>query len=162
MEIELWASELSEFDENSESGFNCGTLRISFLLIWGLNCCREILDCEELEFVNSLDWYLLEFISIYFLWFYFVRESILQVRILGWFWNLWLVSFLVLAAPLVQTAGRGRAQQRRGAYSTCKLILEMCASFLLLNLLNPHMIYNMLLSSLTWGETCMLDSFEVW
>ena len=41
--------------------------------------------------------------------------------------------------PPVQTAGRGRAQQRRGAHSTCKLILEMCASFLILKLLNPHM-----------------------
>ena len=56
-------------------------------------------------------------------------------------------SFLVLAAPPVRTASRGRAQQRRGAHSTSKLILEMCASFLLLNLLNPHMCYNMLLSS---------------
>ena len=60
------------------------------------------------------------------------------------------VLFLVLAAPPVQTAGRGRAHLRRGAHSTCKLILEMCASFLLLNLLNPHMFYNMLLSSLTY------------
>ena len=59
-----------------------------------------------------------------------------------------LVRFLVLAAPPVQTAGRGRAQQRRGAHSTCKLILEMCASFLLLNLLNSHIFYNILLSSL--------------
>ena len=38
-------------------------------------------------------------------------------------------SFLVLAASPVQTAGRGRAQQRRGAHSTCKLILEMCVRF---------------------------------
>ena len=47
--------------------------------------------------------------------------------------------FSGLAAPPVQTAGRGRAQQRRGVHSTCKLILEMCASFLILKLLNPHM-----------------------
>ena len=51
------------------------------------------------------------------------------------------VLFLVLAAPPVQIAGRGRAQQRRGARSTCKLILEMCASFLILKFLNPHMFY---------------------
>ena len=59
-----------------------------------------------------------------------------------------IVVFSYLAAPPVQTAGRGRAHLRRGAHSTCKLILEMCAGFLLLNLLNPHMFYNMLLSSL--------------
>ena len=52
-----------------------------------------------------------------------------------------LVPFLVLAAPPVQTAGRGRAQRRRGAHSTCKLILKMCESFLILKLLNPHMFY---------------------
>ena len=47
--------------------------------------------------------------------------------------------FSCLAAPPVQIAGRGRAHLHRGAHSTCKLILEMCASFLILNLLNPHM-----------------------
>ena len=50
-------------------------------------------------------------------------------------------SFLVLAAPPVRTAGPGRAQQRRGAHSTCKLIFEMCAGFLILKFLNPHMLY---------------------
>ena len=50
-------------------------------------------------------------------------------------------SFLVLAAPPVQTAGRGRAHLRRGAHSTCKLILKICASFLILKFLNPHMFY---------------------
>ena len=50
-------------------------------------------------------------------------------------------SFLVLAAPPVQTAGRGRAHLRRGAHSTCKLIFEMCAGFLILKLLNPHILY---------------------
>ena len=49
--------------------------------------------------------------------------------------------FSGLAAPPVRIAGRGRAQQRRGAHSTCKLILEMCAGFLILKLLNPHMFY---------------------
>ena len=49
--------------------------------------------------------------------------------------------FSYLAAPPVQTAGRGRAYLRRGAHSTCMLILEMCAGFPLLNLLNPHMLY---------------------
>ena len=39
--------------------------------------------------------------------------------------------FSCLAAPPVRTAGRGRAQQGRGAHSTCKLILEICASFLI-------------------------------
>ena len=43
--------------------------------------------------------------------------------------------FLILAAPPVRSVGRGRAQQRRGAHSTCKLILEMCARFLILKLL---------------------------
>ena len=52
-----------------------------------------------------------------------------------------LVRFLILAAPPVQTAGRGRAHLRRGAHSTCKLISEMCASFLILKLVNPHMFY---------------------
>ena len=52
-----------------------------------------------------------------------------------------MVIFLVLAAPPVQTAGRGRAHQRRGAHSTCKLIFEMCAGFLLSRFLNPHMFY---------------------
>ena len=52
--------------------------------------------------------------------------------------------FSCLAAPPVRTAGRGRAQQRRGAYSTCKLMLEMCESFLILKLLNPHMFYEYL------------------
>ena len=52
-----------------------------------------------------------------------------------------LVPFLILAAPPVQTAGRGRAQRRSGAHSTCKLILEMCESFLILKLLNTHMFY---------------------
>ena len=42
-------------------------------------------------------------------------------------------SFFILAAPPVQTAGRGRAQQRRGAHSTCKLIIDLYAGFLLLN-----------------------------
>ena len=60
---------------------------------------------------------------------------------LGWFWDSWLVVFLVLAAPPVQTAGRGRTHLRTGAHSTCKLILEMCAGFLILKLLNPHMFY---------------------
>ena len=50
-------------------------------------------------------------------------------------------SFLVLAAHPVQTAGRGRAHLRRGAHSTCKLILEMCAGFLISKFLNPHMFY---------------------
>ena len=40
-------------------------------------------------------------------------------------------SFLILAAPPVQTAGRGRTQRRRGAHSICKLISEMCAGFLI-------------------------------
>ena len=73
----------------------------------------------------------------------FVRESILEVRILSWFLKVLFIvrSFSGLAAPPVRSAGRGRAQQRRGAHSTCKLILEMCASFLILNLLNPHMLY---------------------
>ena len=50
-------------------------------------------------------------------------------------------SFLVLAAPPVQTAGRGRAQQRRGAHSTCKLIFDLCAGFPVLKVINPHMFY---------------------
>ena len=50
-------------------------------------------------------------------------------------------SFSCLAAPPVQTAGRGRAHLRKGAHSTCKLIFEMCAGFLILKLLNPHMFY---------------------
>ena len=74
----------------------------------------------------------------------FVRESILEVRILSWFLKVLFIVrffFLILAAPPVRSAGRGRAQQHRGAHSTCKLILEMCASFLILNPLNPHMLY---------------------
>ena len=51
------------------------------------------------------------------------------------------VPFSGLAAPPVPSAGRGRAQQHRGAHSTCKLILEMCASFLILKFLNPHIFY---------------------
>ena len=73
--------------------------------------------------------------------FYFVRESILEVRILGWFWNLWLVPFLVLAAPPVQTAGRGQTHLRRGAHSTCKLIFELCVGFQKLKVINPHIFY---------------------
>ena len=41
--------------------------------------------------------------------------------------NLWLVRFLVLAAPPIQTAGQGRARLRRGAHSTCKLIIDLYA-----------------------------------
>ena len=65
----------------------------------------------------------------------FIRESILEVRILGWFLKFYLlfVPFLDLAAPPVQTAGRGRARLRRGAHSTCKLIFELCA-FLFLDI----------------------------
>ena len=52
------------------------------------------------------------------------------------------VPFSGLATPPVQSAGRGRAQQRRGAHSTCKLILEMCARFLILKLLkSSHVLY---------------------
>ena len=50
-------------------------------------------------------------------------------------------SFLVLAAPPIQTAGRGRAHQRRGAHSTCKLIFDLCAGFPVLKVINPHMFY---------------------
>ena len=50
-------------------------------------------------------------------------------------------SFLVLAAPPVQTAGRGRTHQRRGAHSTCKLIFDLCAGFPVLKVINPHMFY---------------------
>ena len=50
-------------------------------------------------------------------------------------------SFLVLAAPPVQTAGRGRAHLRRGAHSTCKLIFDLCAGFPVLKVINPHMPY---------------------
>ena len=46
--------------------------------------------------------------------------------------------FSYLAAPLVQLAGRGRAQQRRGTHSTCKLIFELCVDFLKLKFINPH------------------------
>ena len=50
--------------------------------------------------------------------------------------------FLILAAPPVRSVGRGRAQQRRGAHSTCKLILEMCARFLILKFLkSSHVLY---------------------
>ena len=72
-----------------------------------------------------------------------LESQILEVRILSLFlnWYLLFVPFSGLAAPPVRSVGRGRAQQRRGAHSTCKLILEMCASFLILNLLNPHMLY---------------------
>ena len=66
-----------------------------------------------------------------------LESQILKVRILSLFlnWYLLFVPFFGLAAPPVRSAGRGRAQQRRGAHSTCKLILEMCARFLILNLL---------------------------
>ena len=48
------------------------------------------------------------------------------------------VPFLDLAAPPVQTAGRGRAHLRRGTDSTCKLIFELCVGFLKLKFPNPH------------------------
>ena len=74
-----------------------------------------------------------------------LESQILEVRILGLFLNLYLLFvpfFLILAAPPVRIAGRGRAQQRRGAHSTCKLILEMCARFLILKLLkSSHVLY---------------------
>ena len=47
-------------------------------------------------------------------------------------------SCFVLAAPPVQTAGRGRAHLRKGAHSTYKLIFELCTGFLILKFLNPH------------------------
>ena len=50
-------------------------------------------------------------------------------------------SFSYLAAPPVQTAGRGRAHLRRGAHSTCKLIFDLCAGFPVLKVINPHMFY---------------------
>ena len=50
-------------------------------------------------------------------------------------------SFLVLAAHPVQIAGRGRAHQRRGAHSTCKLIFDLCAGFPVLKVINPDMFY---------------------
>ena len=73
-----------------------------------------------------------------------LESQILEVRILSLFLNLYLlfVPFSGLAAPPVRSVGRGRAQQRRGAHSTCKLILEMCARFLILKLLkSSHVLY---------------------
>ena len=73
-----------------------------------------------------------------------LESQILEVRILSLFlnWYLLFVPFSGLAAPPVRSAGRGRAQQRRGAHSTCKLILEMCARFLILKLLKfSHVLY---------------------
>ena len=49
-----------------------------------------------------------------------------------------LIRFLVLAAPPVQTAGRGRVHLRRGSHSTYKLMFELCVSFLKLKFINPH------------------------
>ena len=76
-------------------------------------------------------------------------------------------SFLVLAAPLVQTAGRGRAHLRRGAHSTCKLILEMCLRFS--NIKAPKSshaiyiyIYMIIIIIIELRDLiCMLDFFEL-
>ena len=68
-------------------------------------------------------------------------------------------SYFVLAAPSVQTAGRGLAHLRIGAHSTCKLIFESCAGFYLdIKVINPHMFYIwFLLSSLNYENfICML------
>ena len=71
-----------------------------------------------------------------------VRESFLEIRILGLILKFMVGSFfLVLAAPQVQTAGRGRAHLRRGSHSTCKLIFELCVGFLKLKVINPHIFY---------------------
>ena len=39
----------------------------------------------------------------------------------------------------MQTASRGRAYQHRGAHFTYKLIFDLCAGFLVLKVINPHM-----------------------
>ena len=68
--------------------------------------------------------------------------------------------FLVLAAPPVQTAGRGRAHLRRGAHSSCKLIFELCAGFLDIKVINPHMFYIYMNIIIIIGKfICMLQLY---
>ena len=132
LEVELWVPELSKLMRilNVESGLDLE-----------LTCCRNGGFLRIRNLLIPLDFYFLVFIWIQFLWFMFCKRVNLRIRILGWFWCWLLVLFLVLDAPPVQTAGRGRAHLRRGAHSTCKLILEMCVGFLISKFLNPHMFY---------------------
>ena len=64
-----------------------------------------------------------------------------------------------LAIPRQRPTRQGQSGLHRGAHSTCKLILEMCAGFLILKLLNPHVLYIYMIIIIIieiWDFICML------